>query len=237
MNDASDAWMKDEIGTIYSDSEVEIKESHISAQKENVFQQKSPLPLMAPSWAGIASNSPSSSELPDLPKAPELVALKSSTSQTLIVEADDKAAVDDNEVDEEGFELAVSRQNKRERKISKRISLSLDDEVNKQDIKIDNSARNNPKSEVDVQSNLDQCKVDDSIIFKYDMKAIEDAETKYFEFQAKNSKYLDAECAKERKKSKRISHSLDEDDIIDKSKEQKQSLGLPMEENRLIMNL
>merc|ERR1719320_2340646 len=55
MNDASDAWMKDEIGTIDSDSEVEIKESHISAQKENVFQQKSPLSLMAPNWAGIAS--------------------------------------------------------------------------------------------------------------------------------------------------------------------------------------
>merc|ERR1712013_550085 len=229
--------MNDEIGTIDSDSEVEIKESHISAQKENVFQQKSPLSLMAPSWAGIASNSPSSSELPDLPKAPELVALKSSTSQTLIVEADDKAAVDDNEVDEEGFELAVSRKSKRERKISKRISLSLDDEENKQDIKIDNSAQNKPKSEVDVKSNLDQCKVDDSIIFKYDMKAIEDAETNYFEFQAKNSKDLDAECAKERKKSKRISHSLDEDDMNDKCKEQKQSLGLPMEENRLIMNL
>jgi len=233
MNDASDAWMNDDVGTIDSDSEVELEESHISDQKENVIQQIKPLSLMAPSWAGIASKSPSSSKIPDLPNAPELVALKSSTSQTLIIESNEKAVVDDNELDEEGFEIAISRKSKRERKISKRISLSLDEGENNQDIKeIDNSAAIKSKSEDEMRSNIEQCKFDDTANFRYDMRAIEDAETKYFEFQSRYNKETETECVRER-----ILNSLDEEDKDYKIKDDKENIGLPKESNRLIMNL
>merc|ERR1712013_893262 len=87
------------------------------------------LALTAPSWAGIASKNPDScKEIPDLPKAPEIVALKHSTSQTQIVDPDEEAATAQGLLDEEGFELSLSRKVKRERKISKRISLSIDEE-------------------------------------------------------------------------------------------------------------
>merc|ERR1712142_655499 len=90
------------------------------------------LALTAPTWAGIASKIPSvSAEVPDLPKAPELVALKHSTSQTQIIEPEQNT--DECYLDEEGFELSLSRKVKRERKISKRISLSVDEEDTKND--------------------------------------------------------------------------------------------------------
>merc|ERR1712106_225731 len=87
------------------------------------------LAIKGPSWAGIAPKHGSScSDIPDLPKTPQLVTLKHSKSQALIVEANDETNTDEGEVDEEGFELAVSRKVKRDRKISKRISLSIDEE-------------------------------------------------------------------------------------------------------------
>merc|ERR1719153_19349 len=83
-----------------------------------------------------------------------------------------------------------------------------------------------------MRSNLDHCKFDDTANFKYDMRAIEDAETRYFEFQARNSKELETELVTER-----IPHSLEEEYCKDKSNKNKESVGLPMESNRLIMNL
>eukprot|EP00090_Calanus_glacialis_P016241 TRINITY_DN25465_c0_g1_i1.p1 TRINITY_DN25465_c0_g1~~TRINITY_DN25465_c0_g1_i1.p1 ORF type:complete len:1826 (-),score=521.33 TRINITY_DN25465_c0_g1_i1:410-5347(-) len=118
-----------------TDTTDKINSQHISSEKQ-------PLALAAPSWAGIASKPPSSSlEDPDLPMAPQLVTLKHSTSQTLIIEANAKDIADEVEVDDEGFELATSRKVKRERKISKRISLSVDEEtheVEHSEVKTDN---------------------------------------------------------------------------------------------------
>eukprot|EP00092_Neocalanus_flemingeri_P009172 GFUD01009873.1.p1 GENE.GFUD01009873.1~~GFUD01009873.1.p1 ORF type:complete len:2234 (-),score=822.51 GFUD01009873.1:392-6148(-) len=143
IDNVTDAWMNDDLGSLDSEEEEENK----------------PLALTAPSWAGIASKAGvSGSSDPELPLPSEIVPLKPAKPETLVIEAEgEEILFDEMEVDKEGFETVTSRKIKRERKNSKRISVSVDEESKE----IDN--------------------VIDTDIVKYDMKAIEDAETKYFE--------------------------------------------------------
>merc|ERR1719145_30513 len=87
-----------------------------------------PLAITAPSWAGIASKTPSfeSNEL-DLSKPPAVISAKSALSKTLVIEAE---SMKDDEIyiDKDGFEISGSRRAKRERKNSKRISISKSEE-------------------------------------------------------------------------------------------------------------
>merc|ERR1712013_347520 len=71
----------------------------------------------------------------ELPKPPEIVPLKSSKPETMILEAKGEEKVaQDLDIDSEGFKEAVSRKTKKERRISKRISIS-EEETNDATVK------------------------------------------------------------------------------------------------------
>merc|ERR1711892_1002763 len=156
IDTVTDAWMNDDLGSLESDEEEEDK----------------PLALTGPSWAGIASKvGVSGYSDPELPLPPEVVSLKSTKSETIIVEAEgEERQPEDMEVDPDGFEIAVSRKIKRERRISKRLSVSMDEALNEVNDVIDRD------------------------IVQYDMKAIEDAENKYFESIEIKNKIKKTEC-------------------------------------------
>merc|ERR1712098_252830 len=95
---------------------------------------------------------------------------KSSTSQTLIVDVDEKDIVDDGTVDEEGFELALSRKNKRERKISNRISVSIDEEETKVDTEnVDIAVKDKANIELKEQPKVDQNKLEEDLQLQADL--------------------------------------------------------------------
>merc|ERR1719510_313352 len=100
------------------------KENSDEDAPENEPQQ---LSLEAPSYSSIASKpKPTMFEDENIPEPPKIIEAKCPIKETIIF-VEEKGSEGEFDEDEEGFEVAITRKHKRERKSSKRLSQSCDE--------------------------------------------------------------------------------------------------------------
>ena len=126
------------------------------------------LSLEAPSYSSIASKpKPAVFEEENIAEPPKVIEGKCDFRETFVF-VDEQETEETDEKDEEGFALALTRKNRRERKISKRLSTSCEDFD-------DDDEKVIPET-------------------KYKMEELEAAETKYYEDLAKEKQTEDKPC-------------------------------------------
>ena len=141
-----------------------------SEEDQEDFPAETPkiLSLEAPSYSSIASKpKPAVFEEENIAEPPKVIEGKCDFRETFVF-VDEKETEETDEKDEEGFAVALTRKNRRERKNSKRLSTSCEDFTD----------------------------VDEKVIpeTKYKMEELEAAETKYYEDLAKEKQTEDQPC-------------------------------------------